>query len=157
MLRLALAKAAIGRYEAGEHRCDQFSRLDRHLRCLMRKNFRIGDEIAVKRRRQLNCEPNRLVVLDRAELEFRHPSLFSPKGLEHQVPVDDDPDREAGSDRDRRLDIERAPDDLLSDLVEALRGALAQSRGEGALVIVGAGFRTYAGSVERIAALNSML
>ena len=116
MLRLILAKAAIGRYEAGEHRCDQFSRLDRPLRCLVRKNFRIGDEIAVKRRRRLNCEPNRLFVLDRAELEFRHPSRFSPIGLEHQVPVDDDPDREAGSDRDRRLDIERAPDDLLSDL-----------------------------------------
>jgi hypothetical protein len=72
VLRLALAKAAIGRYEAGEHRCDQFSSLDRPLRCLVRKNFRIGDEIAVKRRRQLNCEFDRLVVLDRAELELRH-------------------------------------------------------------------------------------
>jgi hypothetical protein len=47
-------------------------------------------------------------------------------------------------DRDRRLDLERAPDDLLSDLAEALRGALAQSLDQGALVIVGAGLRTYA-------------
>ena len=123
----------------------------------MRKNFRIGDEIAVKRRRRLNCEPNRLFVLDRAELEFRHPSRFSPIGLEHQVPVDDDPDREAGSDRDRRLDIERAPDDLLSDLVEALRGALAQSRGEGALVIVAPASKPMLSSVKRIAAFNSIL
>jgi hypothetical protein len=36
------------------------------------EKFRIGNEIAVKRRRQLNCEPNRLAVLNWAELELRH-------------------------------------------------------------------------------------
>jgi hypothetical protein len=70
VLRLALAKAL--RDEASEHRRDELRRLDRWLRSLTRENFGIGDEIAMKRRRQLDRQLDRLVVLDRAELELRH-------------------------------------------------------------------------------------
>jgi hypothetical protein len=81
---------------------------------------------------------------------------FSPRRAQAPGPSDDDPDRQAGSDRDRRLDIERAPDDLLSDLPEALRGALAQSWMRAPSLLLALAFEPMLSSVERIAALNGM-
>ena len=54
---------------------------------------------------------------------------------------DHDADREARADGDRRLDVQRPPDDLLADLTEALRRPLAKGLDERILVIAGAGLR----------------
>lgn len=43
-----------------------------------RENFSIGDEIAVQSRRQLDREPDRLVVLNWTELELRHALPVQP-------------------------------------------------------------------------------
>ena len=77
MIRLALAKAR-ARHEADDHRRDEFRGLDRFLCRFARKDFRVSDEIAMQRRRQLDCEPDRLYVFDRAELELRHRSRLQP-------------------------------------------------------------------------------
>ena len=41
--------------------------------------------------------------------------------LKHQIAIDDHPDRKARPDRQRRLDIEIAPNDLLTGLVQGIR------------------------------------
>jgi hypothetical protein len=69
-------------------------------------------------------------------------SRLTPIGLEHQVPVDDDANRNTGPDRDSWLDVERSPDNLFADLRETLLRALAQRLGKGVFIVVGAGFRT---------------
>lgn len=62
----------------GQQRGDEFARLNRPLRSLACENFGVGDEISVERRRQLDCERDRLQVFDRAELELRHRSPLHP-------------------------------------------------------------------------------
>ena len=49
------------------------------------------------------------------------------------------PNRKARTDGDGRLDVQGAPDDLLADLVEALRGALANGLGEIVLAVASSG------------------
>jgi hypothetical protein len=51
-------------------------------------------------------------------------------GLQDQVAGDHHPDREAWPYRQGRLDGKRPADDLLADLVEALRRALADRLNE---------------------------
>jgi len=48
-------------------------------------------------------------------------------------------DRESRPNGDRRLNVQRASDDLLADLAEPLRRALTECLHERILVVVGAG------------------
>jgi DNA-binding transcriptional LysR family regulator len=67
-----LREPAIGLHEAGQHGADQLRRLDPGLAGLAAEGLGIGDEIAMERRRQLDRQPDGLVVEDRPELQLRH-------------------------------------------------------------------------------------
>ena len=60
--------------------------------------------------------------------------------FEYEVVSDHHANREARADGDRRLDVQRTPDDLLADLTEALRRPLAKGLDERILVVAGSGF-----------------
>lgn len=47
-------------------------------------------------------------------------------GREHEIAIDDDPDREAGSDGESRLDVDLAAHELLAGLVERVLAAAPQ-------------------------------
>ena len=81
------------------------------------------------------------VIRDRAEFELCHIlSSLSPVRLEYQIAVDDHADREARPDRQRRLDIEIAPNDLLTGLVEGIPCPTSQRLNNVAVVAAGAEF-----------------
>src|SRR5260370_5368895 len=60
---------------------------------------------------------------------------------EYEIAVDDDPHRETGPDRNRRLNVEVAADDLLPGLIQAVGAATPQRRYDGAVVVGGAEVR----------------
>ena len=81
------------------------------------------------------------VIRDRAEFELCHLlSSLSPVRLKYQIAVDDHADREARPDRQRRLDIEVAPNDLLTGLVEGIPCPTSQRLNNVAVVAAGAKF-----------------
>lgn len=61
-------------------------------------------------------------------------------GREHEVAIDDDAHREAGPDRDRRLDVEVTSNDLLPGLVQAVAAAAPESSHDAIVVVGGAEF-----------------
>src|SRR5690242_17619605 len=67
--------------------------------------------------------------------------------LENEIMGDHHADGETRPDRDRRLDIERAPDQLLAGLIEALRCALSDRLRQ--IVLAAAGARFGADAQER--------
>ena len=105
MIRLALAKAR-ARHEASEHSRDSLAGSS-SLALFRAPGLQRKQGGLVLAANSSDCEPDRFQVSDCAELEFGHRSHFSPCKDKHQVPVDDDSDREAGSDGDRP----RAPRD----------------------------------------------
>ena len=64
-----------------------------------------------------------LVVSDSAEFKFRHVFSLPFVRLQHEVTIDDHAHRETRPDRQRRLDIEIALNDLLPGLVQAIAGS----------------------------------
>jgi hypothetical protein len=86
---------------------------------------------------QFDGQPDRLVVGERAAPCVASSALI---GFEYEIPVDDHTHRKSRPDREHRLDVEIAADDLLAGLVDALGCALTQSRNESALVGVRAGW-----------------
>jgi hypothetical protein len=61
MIGLALAPGAIVRHEASEHRRDQFSGLDRPLRCFARRDFSVSDAFSLSPQAH-DCELRRFQV-----------------------------------------------------------------------------------------------
>ena len=61
-------EGAISRHEFLQHGRDELGRVDSALGGLSRKRLSVGDEIAMERRGQLDHHPDRLVVVNRAEL-----------------------------------------------------------------------------------------
>lgn len=61
-------------------------------------------------------------------------------GRQHQVARDDDTNREARSDSERRLDVELALHDLLAGLADRVRSARADRLDEIVLVLARTGF-----------------
>src|SRR5574337_1422953 len=59
----------------------------------------------------------------------------SAVGFENEVVRDHHAHRKTWPDRDRRLDVERAADNLLAGLVDALRHPLLNGLGERAIVV----------------------
>jgi hypothetical protein len=59
------------KHEARQHRRDQLARID-DLTAFGRQNFRIGDEIAVHLRRELDRELDGLVVDKQAKFQLSH-------------------------------------------------------------------------------------
>src|SRR5208283_2291433 len=70
---------AICRYEFFQHGCDELGWIDGVLSGFARKRPGVGDKIAMQRRGQVECHPDRLVVFDRAELQLRHVNTSSLK------------------------------------------------------------------------------
>src|ERR1700730_9881659 len=60
---------------------------------------------------------------------------------EHEIAIDDHPDREAGPDREGRLDIDLAAHELLSGLIDRILASTLQSPDEVALIAVRAKLR----------------
>ena len=77
-----LSEHAIGRHEPLEHRRDELRGFNSPLPRLTGQNLAIGDEVAVDHSRQLDGDPDRLVVLDGAELQLGHagPVLIATEG-----------------------------------------------------------------------------
>ena len=90
------------------------------------------------------------------ELQLGHRLPLSLIGLEHEIAVDDHAHRKSGPDRQRRLDVEIAADDLLTGLVDALGSALRKAWTRAFSLLLRAGLRSDAEQVERTAALNSV-
>src|SRR5208337_4248876 len=65
-------------------------------------------------------------------------------GFENEIPVDDHAHRKPRPDRQRRLDVQIAANDLLAGLIDALGRARTQSPDESALVVLRTGFRSNA-------------
>lgn len=65
------------------------------------------------------------------KFQFGHIALFSSLILrEHEIAIDDHPDREAGPDREGRLDVDLAADELLSGLIDRILGSALQGPDE---------------------------
>jgi hypothetical protein len=97
---------------------------------LARQRVRVSHEIVVDGPWQFDGQPDRLVVGERAAPCVASSALI---GFEYEIPVDDHTHRKSRPDREHRLDVEIAADDLLAGLVDALGCALTQSRNESAL------------------------
>ena len=121
-------------------------------------DLRISDVVAVHLGRQLQGEPDRLVVEQGPELQFRHGSA-SPgfcKGFEHEVAIDQDPDLEPWTYGKRRLDVQATADHLLAGLVQGVGRPLAKSLDQPVLVVARPDLGSPTPRIEdRAAALNN--
>lgn len=74
---------------------------------------------------------------------FAIPISSTPVRLHHQVTGDDHADREAGPDRDRRLNLKRSPNDLPPGLTNAVGRAAPDRLEQLAFVVPGPGLRAH--------------
>ncbi len=85
--------------------------------------------------RQLDCQLDWLVIGDCSELQLRHIASSRAVGFEDEIVGDHHAHQKTRSDCDRRLDVERTADHLLTGLVDALRHPLLNGSGQRAVIV----------------------
>jgi hypothetical protein len=123
---LCLGEGSIARHEARNHRWYELCRFDSRLDVFLGKQLGIKGKIAVDGGGSSiaiftglwsgTVESFSLVMARVSSLILR----------EHEIAIDDHSDREARPDREGRLDIDLAPDELLAGLIERVLAATPQ-------------------------------
>ena len=105
-------------------------------------SFGIKGKIAVDGGGKIDGDLHRSVVRHGGEFQFGHSAKFLSLILrEHEIAVDEDPDREARPDGEGRLDIDLAADELLAGLIDRILASTLQGADEIALIAVRAKLR----------------
>ena len=119
-------KSTICGHEPRQHGRDQLTRIADWPFRFSLKGRSVSKQIAMYDRRQFDRQFHRLVIGNGTELELCHLHPLTFVRLKHKVAVDDHAHRKPRSDRQCRLDVKIALNDLLSSLVQAIAGSTSE-------------------------------